>query len=299
MTKVNLLKSILPIFIIIHHIFYEGYKGLDFFDYITGNIVMSLFFAMSGYGIVISYLKDKQYLDTFLCRSLKKLFIPYLITFSLFIVYSCYENINPIVSIVDGGLVPFVPTSWYIWVLSYFYVSYWIVFRYIKTNTLIKVLLVSLLVIIYCIIAHYLGVPIWRYCRCPAFCIGMFFALFDNIIRKSFFRYHGCIMAFLLVCVIISLSKITHFFDIILYPCLLFTLMYIVKDFKETRISKFLSSICLEMFIIQFLPIYIVKNNLHITSSVVAVLMILSMDVLFAYIMHKIVAQISNKVRKI
>lgn len=77
-TKVNWLKSILPIIIIIHHISNLGFPGIGIIG-AMGRIVMYIFFAMSGPGLVISYIKNEHYINVFLRKSLTKLFIPYFV----------------------------------------------------------------------------------------------------------------------------------------------------------------------------------------------------------------------------
>ena len=54
--KANVLKAIFPIVIIAGHMSQAGYSGLDSTRLLC-VIVMYTFFAMSGYGLVFSYLK--------------------------------------------------------------------------------------------------------------------------------------------------------------------------------------------------------------------------------------------------
>lgn len=201
--KMNFMKAILPLIIIIHHIVPYGYNDISAINIIAswGDIVMYIFFAMSGYGLVTSYLKNSEYLNGFLQKSLKKLFIPYFIAMFLFIVYRWFDGVDQLDLLRTGGLYSFVPTSWYIYVLSYFYIFFFVIFRYVKTNNIVKVLLVCALVYGYYLIAPYLGVSPWRYDRCPAFCIGMLFALFNKQILNSFTRWHVLVV---LSCLVLS-----------------------------------------------------------------------------------------------
>ena len=178
-----------------------------------------------------------------------------------------------------NGLYSFVPTSWYIWTLFYFYIFYFLVFRYVKSNIFIKVVLTCALVSGYIIIA-----PLIRNTRCPAFCIGMLFGLFDNTIRTKFVRWHALIALALLV--LFFIQPLGHRLDVCIYPIAFFIFMYIVRDLKEIRIVKFLSSISLEMFIIQYIPIYIATNDLHLTSTYIVISLVLILDIILAYIIH-------------
>lgn len=282
-TKVNWLKSILPVIIIIHHISNLGFPGIGIIG-AMGRIVMYIFFAMSGYGLVISYIKNEHYINGFLRKSLTKLFIPYFVTLALFIIYRYFEGIDQVTLFKVNGLYSFVPTSWYIWTLSYFYIFYFLVFRYVKSNIFIKVVLTCALVSGYIIIAPLIGIESWRYTRCPAFCIGMLFGLFDNTIRTKFVRWHALIALALLV--LFFIQPLGHRLDVCIYPIAFFIFMYIIRDLKEIRIVKFLSSISLEMFIIQYIPIYIATNDLHLTSTYIVVSLVLILDIILAYIIH-------------
>ena len=293
--KVNWLKAIFPIIIIVHHISNKGYTGFPGFVHSIDAIIMPMFFAMSGFGLVICYKINNKYINGFLKRSLTKLFVPYLIALVSFVVYRELGGVNQLELLKEKGIMSFVPTSWFIWTLSYFYIFFFIGFRYCKTSIGMKVALVCVMVLAYTLIAPYLGIPIWRFRSNPGFCVGMIFALFDEDIKRIFVRWQA-ILALCLVFTIIKLPIPAHFLPC-LYPIALFLLMYILNSVKENVLVKFLSSISLEMFIIQFIPIYIMMNNLHVQSTPVMVVLVLVLDVILAYIMHMIVQGISARIR--
>jgi len=64
---------------------------------------------------------------------------------------------------------------------------------------------------------------------------------------------------------------------------------------------SFFSSISLEMFIIQFIPIYIVTNHIvlekNFISTLIVVPLVLVLDVLIAFVMHKMVAVIKRVIQ--
>ena len=189
----------------------------------------------------------------------------------------------------------FVPTSWFIWTLSYFYIFFFIVFRYCKASLSVKVFFVCSLVLIYTFIAPHIGIPFWRYRSNPGFCVGMIFALFDEDIKRKFVRWQ----AILVLCFVFSIIRLTTPTRLLpcLYPTALFLSMYILGSVKENIFVKFLSSISFEMFIIQFIPIYIMMNDLQVKSTIVMVLLVLGLDIILAYIMHLLVQRVSTKLR--
>lgn len=292
--KVCVLKAILAIVIILHHIYNKGYNDLWFIGTNGGNIAMYLFFAMSGYGLTISYIKKGRYINGFLQRSLTKLFVPYVVALIAFVVYRQMEGIDQVALFKEKGLFSFVPTSWFIWILAFFYIFFFVSFRYVKSSVLIKVLVTCALVMGYVLIAPHIGIEMHRYNRCPAFCVGMFFALYDERIRSRYVRWHALVV--LLILMAFFCQPHGHSLDSLAYPVALFTLMYLIKDVKELRIVRFLSSISMEMFIIQFLPIYLAINDLKLTSTVAVVTFVLVLDVMLAYVMHVLIKSIMQRI---
>lgn len=180
-----------------------------------GRIVMYIFFAMSGHGLVISYIKNEHYINVFFTKIFNQT-VYSLFCCASFIIYRYFEGIDQVTLFKVNGLYSFVPTSWYIWTLSYFYIFYFLVFRYVKSNIFIKVVLTCALVSGYIIIAPLIGIESWRYTRCPAFCIGMLFGLFDNTIRTKFVRWHALIALALLV--LFFIQPLGHSLDVCIYP---------------------------------------------------------------------------------
>lgn len=281
--KVNVLKAVLPIIIIIHHIANEGFDGVRYIG-MLGNFAMYLFFAMSGYGLTISYIKNRQYINGFLKKSLTKLFAPYFVALAAFVVYRYFHGVDQVALFQEKGLWFFVPTSWYVYVLSYFYIFFYVVFRYVNSTVAAKVLLTCALVIGYVVAAPHIGIESWRYNRCPAFCVGMLFALFDSHIRTRFVRWQA--FAAFIVLLAVTIYPHGHIIKPLITPAALFCLMHSLPPFENSAIVKFLSSISLEMFIIQFIPIYVVTQDMGIESTPLVVALVLMMDIALAYLIH-------------
>lgn len=281
--KVNALKAILPLIIIIHHIANEGFAGVRHIG-MLGNFAMYIFFAMSGYGLTISYIKNRQYIDGFLKKSLTKLFAPYFVALAAFVIYRHFHGVDQVALFQEKGLWFFVPTSWYIYVLSYFYIFFFVVFRYVKSTVTVKVVLTCALVASYVIVAPHIGIESWRYNRCPAFCVGMFFALYDNHIRTHFVRWQA--LAAFIALFALTVFPHGHVIKPLITPTALFCLMYCLPPSDNSAIVKFLSSISLEMFIMQFIPIYVVTQDMGIRNTFAVVGVVLLMDIALAYLVH-------------
>ena len=69
--KTNILKAILPLCIVAHHMSYMPVL-LEFRTY--GTIINSVFFALSGYGLSKNYiLKGRKYLNSFYQKRILKI----------------------------------------------------------------------------------------------------------------------------------------------------------------------------------------------------------------------------------
>ena len=258
---------------------------------------------MSGYGLVISYIKKPDYINGFLRHSIPKLFIPYLITFVLFVVYRYFEGVDQIELFKSVGLLSFIPTSWFIYILALFYVFFFVVFKYVKSNTAIKVILASVLVIAYCVIAPYIGIAHWRYDKCPAFIVGMAFALLNSSIKVKFVRWQlGVTTIILLFLLFLLILQHRYMLDPYLYSSVMFLLMFVLPyrggGARICTAVNFFSSISLEMFIIQYIPIYLVMDHLvfdkSYSSTAIIIALVLVLDVVLAYVMNKIVKKMKG-----
>lgn len=282
MNKVNILKSILPFFIILHHVSQLGFVG----DVaIGGNKIMFIFFAMSGFGLVHCFKNNPAYLDIFLKRSLSKLFIPYVVCLVIFILYRRIEGISNIDILHKVGVLDFVQGGWYIYILALFYVVFFVIFKNLKSPLALKVALVGAFVIGYTCIAPLLGLRAHTYCRCPAFITGLIFGFYDDIIMRSMARWK----LILLVALAFALLLIPHnstTFDSLIYPSIVFLLMYSIPNIKATRLVWFISSISLEIYLFHMLAFYIVTRDLQFESKYAVFPLTVCLAIVIAWLIH-------------
>lgn len=300
-TKVNVLKCILPFGIILQHMCNNGYPQLHAFGSIDA-IIMWLFFAMSGYGLVFSYMNNEKYIEAFLSRSMIKLFVPYVFALCLFFVYRACKGIDQIELFQMKGLWSFVPASWFIWTLAFFYIFFYVIFRFTKGCVAIRVVMLCVAIMGYRFIAPHIGIETWRYERCPGFCIGAIFAFLNKPILDNLKKWH--ILLLIMVC--LALRNYIEFLYYSDFVILFFLVMYFVPVpvfVENLKIVKFISSISFELYIFQFIPIYIVANDFGINSAVLAVCTVIFLDIAIAYVMHKLnkltTQQLQQKRRKV
>lgn len=288
-SKNLLLKAVLPFLIIVHHLATSGLPHIGLADHF-GSPVMYLFFAMSGYGLVTCYINKPGYLDGFLKKSLTKLYVPYLAALTLFTIYRACVGISSIDIFISDGICWLVPTSWFIFVLSLFYVFFFVVFKYVKSSDLVKVLCVCALVGAYYVLAPKFDVAPWRYGRCPAFCVGMFFALYEKEIMERVRFWMACLAFIIGLCVfplMIRVPALNFWMAMAYYPIMTFLFLCLLPDFMVSSATKFFSNISMEMYILQYIPIYLVINDFCITNTFIAMPLVLAIDVALAFVVNK------------
>lgn len=289
--KLNFIKAILPIVIIIHHLSNRGIPHLGKIGQ-WGDIVMYIFFAMSGFGLMLSVQKRKDYLIGFLGRSMLKLYIPYTIAFFAFALYRWLNETSILEVYCEKGVCGLVPTSWYIFVLSLFYAFFFFTFRFLKANTITKMLTVMLLVGAYCILAQHFGVSPWRWNRCPAFCIGLLFGYYDEQIRSHL----NWLFTLVLIILLLLVPPFRWFVQPLTQGATFFLVVYLVKRVPDNAVIRFMSAVSLDMFIIQSLAIDLVILNIAITNTIVVVPFVLVLDILFGIVMHRTAVQINSAI---
>lgn len=126
----NLLKGILALFIMFHHL--GIHTDVPAVSYIFSNLgysITGMFFFMSGYGVGISYLnKGRAYISGFLPKRLGKLLPIFLILTVIYIgiaiVIYGRDITAQIQSFLEGE--PPLPNSWFIFAIIYFYLTFYV-----------------------------------------------------------------------------------------------------------------------------------------------------------------------------
>lgn len=276
--------------IIAHHVVDKSWWMREWF----GDPTMCAFFAMSGYGVVISYLTKEGYLGGFLRKSMLKLFIP---CFSALLLIALYRLATGTQLITSDPLY-LVPFSWFVLVLALFYFVFFVVFRYVKTSSVVKVLIVSAFVMVYVKAAGYLGWDSYSYRRCPSFCVGMFVALYESDIRSHIRWWHVSLMLIVGLCIL----PFTYRFHILYvtapywFPLLMFVGLYSLPNVPDCKVVNLLSSISMEVYILQYIPINLVTVYWGVANNQIALPLVYLIVIALAFPVMKLNKQIFNMV---
>ena len=176
-------KGILSCFIILFHL--AGYvQGGIVFTIIkdTGYLWTSMFFFMSGYGMLKKSITENGCASGFLKKRILSVLIPWILVTIVYVVYflligKTQTILNRVNDVVNGFLI--VKHSWFCIVVMLFYIVFYVAFKQtISINA--KMRIVLLLTIIYIIIASYFGLGMWWYYSCLSFPLGIFISYYEK-----------------------------------------------------------------------------------------------------------------------
>lgn len=147
--KTTTLRGIMAIGIVLHHMSERVTGGYLFPQMVhAGYLLVSTFFFLSGYGLIVQYQKRRDsYLKGFLRKRLLYLVIVYLLDVAAYTVFDLlmgktHSVLEIIQSIYMGGIAK---NAWYMIVLIVFYACFWIIFRLLPNVPIrVKIFLVFL-----------------------------------------------------------------------------------------------------------------------------------------------------------
>lgn len=272
------LKGILAVCVLVCHLYGTSglFKGSLFGAIILqslGELAVSVFFFLSGYGLMYSY-KIKK--DDYLKKFVRKRIIPfYIIIFYLAIVYTVFhillnDNITIemfVKALTFGGGI--VSNGWYLQVQLLLYIIFYLICKIFK-RTHVQLIIVAFIEVLYCMIMMFFDLPAYWYQSVLTFALGTIWAAYKDKIdgylvragKKSTVLLAGAgimfIIAFLARYKIdgVVLNKIFSMTVNIFFVVFVMLFIYFVRiNFKLTR---WLGKISLEIYVVQgiFLTLY-------------------------------------------
>lgn len=310
----NGLKGLLALGIVFHHLSQWVTTGTEFVNFkYMGTYIVSVFFFISGYGLYVQNNRKEDYLDNFLSKRLSKILTPFIAISSIYLIY---RNINgqalTITFFVDlfkkGSTVIY--NGWFVDIIILMYVFFYISFK-IFSNRTVVILVNTLLIVGYIILAIKLGYGFWWYNSSLPFVLGLLWAknkkYIDEILNKYYFIILVCITGLLFISHQYSfVLKRLHLVDSYSYAFLanidnvIFTIFFILIVRKIDFSNKyllFLGKISFELYMIHGLVIsifgkYFITSRLN---DVVFTILVVVTSITLAWIINSIVRKISFK----
>lgn len=300
------LKGIMAIFIVLHHLsFTVNTEWIQIF-HSWGAPIVSIFFFISGYGLMISYLRKNQtYISTFFKRRMwNSLFLPYCITLTLYIII-CTEKIEAVVPLIQlfirkGETI--LPHSWFVFTISVLYLCFYVTSKVKAEKTMLSVLF--LMCIGYILLVKGLNFPRCWYISVLAFPFGAVYARYEDkfhLYWSNAWRYYStvplclCLMSagYLLKC------EWAYMAVYVLIPLIVVCICSRVGVEKLNRIHiiAFISALSYEYYLCQGIAMNFIRGKyVQVTSDAVYVVGALVFTLFIAYGVKQIKEHIIKRI---
>ena len=311
------LKGGLALAVLFHHI-YQRTQIIDhdslfgFFMQSLGYYCVSLFFFISGYGLLMS-INRGGYLQTYQRNRVLPIFVINALLVLIYVLEKCVFGIevsfeNVLMSLTYGGDV--VENGWYLLCIIVFYEIFYVSARFSLKHICRYVLALT---IAYMLAALFLKMSIWWYISSLAFPCGVIFGAYkrnvDKLIRKHFVvvLFTGFIL--LLSCFVLmywlgkndaNVTKFQHYMVSVstlflsaihgILACF-FVVLLLVQGGKYVNkggwaIDK-LSTIYLEIYVMQGAAFLLLRNGIwHVNNDLTFVIMSVILTIALAFIIH-------------
>ncbi len=189
----NVIKGFFILLIVFSHILnafpYGGFLGtpLSYFRTILGQLCVSMFFFISGYGIIYSIdSKGKAYSKPLITNRFIRIVLYTIIGLVPFIIYSaCLGKVHSVADyfLAIVGLASFGNETWFIFAILVCYLICSLVYLFNWKNKYIPISIITFEIIIYIVVMYVLREPGYRWDTIVCFIYGMLAALFKDKIN--------------------------------------------------------------------------------------------------------------------
>ncbi|MBQ2896811.1 MAG: acyltransferase [Clostridia bacterium] len=205
----NALRGMCALIVTMQHITaYHHDEWTSFFMYI-GFLSTSIFFFLSGYGLMYSTVNKKRYLKNFLKKRLMTILIPYLFANVIYLgIRQAIGVDTTVVGFINSYKTgePYVSFSWYIVSIIYFYIMFYACFNIFKRN--VAVFLMIPVSILYIFLVKKAGFDNYWYTTAFCFAGGVFWHHYYDVLT-SVARKQGFLKIFVILCITITLLVAT------------------------------------------------------------------------------------------
>lgn len=262
-----------------------------------GFLCTSIFFFLSGYGLMYSTVNKKGYLRSFLRKRLLTVLIPYL--FANVIYLSVRQGLG-IETTVTGFIntyktgEPYVSFSWYIVSIIYFYLAFYATFNVFRRN--IAVFLMIPLSVLYFFLVKKIGFDYHWYTTAFCFAGGVLWYHFQDVLT-AVARRQGFLKVLLMFCItfafLIATFKNIYFYiagsNITAIAFQILVMLCLQKIRIHNFILEYLGKISFEFYILHGIVITVLNNytNIRGTAYVFSVLIISAVIASLLYALDK------------
>lgn len=288
------LRGILAVLIVLHHITFEIDTFLLKPFHSWGAPIVSMFFFISGYGLMTSYqVKGENYLSGFIKhRLIDSILIPYLLALLLFrFIATGLPNIHDAAWLLMTRGITTLPHSWYVFAILILYIFFYVTCRLMKGKYIL--LVVTLLSCVYAWGVWRLGYARCWYISVLAFPTGIAYAQYSSYLLSQMYRVTRWIVP---VCLLLAASLYLLHNEMgymLIYVLIPLMIVYLCSTLNVERLGNMkvvasLSNISYEIYLCQGIAMFLSGRAGLAQYSVVYVLMVFCLTFFFAYIVKRV-----------
>lgn len=309
------LKGFMALGIVLHHISKWVTTGEEFSNFgYMGTYIVSVFFFLSGYGLYIQNEQKENYLKKFLMKRLSKILIPFLIITILHLIYRNVRHGQELsfryfIDLLKNGETV-IYNGWFIDIIILMYIFFYISFRVFSNKTM-AILVNTIFVIFYIVLAIKLGYGFWWYNNSLPFVLGLIWAknknYIDEILNKYYFSILVCTTGLLFISHQYNfILKKLHLVDIYSYVLVtnldnviftIFSVLIIRKINFSNKYLLHLGNISFELYMIHGMIMAILGDYFATSriNDVIFTVLVLIVSIFLAWLLNSVIKKINIK----
>ena len=309
--RTNALKGFAAILIILGHLGLTVHSGITLpILKQTGMFVVTIFFALSGYGLVLSYKSADCSLPGYWKKRLLTVVLPYAVFTMIYIIIrsAAGEDVGlkaVALSFVNGT--PMVKYSWFVEVIIVCYAAFWLSAKAAKDDIGFMCFLMTVFTVAFFLVMKKLNYESFWYNTVLSFVIGMLWAHKNKEIADALNKHllmYILGIALMFVCIVYCTRVLWWWGDLgetlvtTVFVVLVLMLQYLVPA-KSNAATKFIGDISFEMymshgaFIMLLWPLPFFKAN-----PIVFGIAVYAGAIIMAWLMHLVIEAIKKPLTK-
>lgn len=236
----------------------------------------------------VIYETGGQYLESFFTKRILKIFIPYLVSLAVWLVYKALtgEGVSIPQYFICTNIGSWLPHTWFVWGIIASYFIFWGVLR-LNISLRSKLILMTTFALGYYLVGAKLEMPSFWYRSSICIALGMIWRYYEDRIF-SFISKPKIYYVFPVLCLgLFGACKMMHWDGITaLFTCALFAwAMYSLKCSTTNKSILFLSKVSYEVYLLQCIAIDFVCG--YSETTLIAIPLIFAADIVLAYLVHE------------
>lgn len=308
--KLTSVKALMALVIVADHmaLFYGVSFLRPFIEF--GAPIVSVFFFISGYGLQVSYCKKGQdYLSHFFSRRFWKVLAPYLIATALYclLTWSPDKHLGKdlLLTFTEGK--PILPFSWFVVELLYFYLAFFVSFRYFSGKWRIAVMCLFMALLFFLTFRLHYGNGWWI--SSLAFPAGIVFATQEKRIYSCYdgspVRYWLSLAVLTIVLALCYLGGRLlgkYYLWTICYICIPLIVALVVARWPFEKLNSkavsFLAMVSYEIYLCQGIAMEMLRGRFHIQNDALFAVSVYALTIVLAwgvYLLAKLITSPNNR----